>query len=305
MALVGTALQTFRLDASLTVTPPNGVRSVILHVTQVSGAASFSFPLPHTVAVLPAQDLVILRDDLAPGWSWEAAFGELTRRSGVGGPAWQAVGLGFSGWALELAPAEPVSLLGYRSLRFDFELLRGDIPRRPRFDLSVDGGRAVDLLAVDLDLVTGSRWSVDVPLGQLTAGGYLSRIRWLATFDGDFHLAGVALTTETSSHPTVVESGLRTDIGSTSDILYAAPNPTNAGLTLHFIVPEHLAGVGWRLGLVNTLGQGVAQLGSGVTEAGVQRVSWDGNRPALATGVYVVILDLGEARVSRPVLLLR
>jgi len=305
VALERATQQTFRLDAPLTVAPPNGLRSVALHVTQVSGTESFSFPLPHTVTVLPGHDLMILGDELAPGWTWEAAFGELTRGSGASGSAWSAVGLGFSGWALDLAPAAPVSLLGYRSLRFDFEMLRGDVPSRPRFDLSVDGGPTVDLLAADLELVTGSRWSVDVPLARLGAGGDLGRIRWLATFEGDFHLTGIALTKEIQSRPTVVETRVRTEVGSADDILHAAPNPTNAGMTLHFTVPERLAGVAWRLRLVNTLGQQVAVLGRGLAEAGVHRVTWGRTRPALATGVYLVVLDLGEGRVCHPVLILR
>jgi hypothetical protein len=83
------------------------------------------------------------------------------------------------------------------------------------------------------------------------------------------------------------------------------PNPFNAATTLSFTVPQD--GLG-RLEIFDALGQSVAVLLEGTVVAGPHALSWhgrDGQRRALATGIYWARLSVGAEQVVHKVALLR
>ena len=96
--------------------------------------------------------------------------------------------------------------------------------------------------------------------------------------------------------------------GSRPVLLQNAPNPFNAATTISFLIPFRLAGEPTRLSIYNLAGQLVRVLQLEAQQAGEHTLSWDGRDDlgrAVASGVYIYRLDVGEWAVHRRMLLLR
>ena len=96
--------------------------------------------------------------------------------------------------------------------------------------------------------------------------------------------------------------------GSRPVLLQNAPNPFNASTAISFLIPFRLAEEATRLSIYNLAGQLVRVLQLDTQQAGEHTLSWDGRDDygrAVASGVYIYRLDVGEWAVQRRMLLLR
>ena len=89
-------------------------------------------------------------------------------------------------------------------------------------------------------------------------------------------------------------------------LLQNAPNPFNRSTVISFQVPVALAGEEARLTIYNLTGQRVRVLAADTWQAGEHRLTWDGRDQqgrAVASGVYIYRLEMGEWAVYRRMLL--
>ena len=96
--------------------------------------------------------------------------------------------------------------------------------------------------------------------------------------------------------------------GSRPVLLQNAPNPFNASTAISFLIPFRLADEAIHLSIYNLAGQVVRVLQPDTQQAGEHRLSWDGRDGqgrAVASGVYIYRLNVGEWAVHRRMLLLR
>ena len=96
--------------------------------------------------------------------------------------------------------------------------------------------------------------------------------------------------------------------GSRPVLLQNAPNPFNASTAISFLIPFRLAEEATRLSIYNLAGQLVRVLQLDTQQAGEHSLSWDGRDDygrAVASGVYIYRLEVGEWAVQRRMLLLR
>ena len=96
--------------------------------------------------------------------------------------------------------------------------------------------------------------------------------------------------------------------GSRPVLLQNAPNPFNASTAISFLIPFRLAEEATRLSIYNLAGQLVRVLQLNTQQAGEHSLSWDGRDDygrAVASGVYIYRLEVGEWAVQRRMLLLR
>lgn len=96
--------------------------------------------------------------------------------------------------------------------------------------------------------------------------------------------------------------------GSRPVLLQNAPNPFNASTAISFLIPFGLAQEATRLSIYNLAGQLVRVLHPDAQQAGEHSLSWDGRDDygrAVASGVYIYRLEVGEWAVHRRMLLLR
>ena len=91
-------------------------------------------------------------------------------------------------------------------------------------------------------------------------------------------------------------------------LLQNAPNPFNRSTVISFHVPVALGGEEARLTIYNLTGQRVRLLAADTRQGGEHRLTWDARDEqgrAVATGVYVYRLEMGEEAVYRRMLLVR
>ena len=65
----------YRLDAALAGAETNGRKQIVVRVAQNTAEGPFEIALSRTLVVLPAEDLAIADDELAPGWVANAGLG--------------------------------------------------------------------------------------------------------------------------------------------------------------------------------------------------------------------------------------
>ncbi len=85
----------------------------------------------------------------------------------------------------------------------------------------------------------------------------------------------------------------------------AYPNPFNAATVIPFTIPTDGGAAMVRVSIHDLLGQRVRTLVSGLRPPGRQQVIWDGRSDdgaGLASGVYLVRLEVGTARMSQKIL---
>jgi hypothetical protein len=108
-----------------------------------------------------------------------------------------------------------------------------------------------------------------------------------------------------SSIPTGVEETSNEAVPSRFTLEQNHPNPFSSTTSIRFNLrePAYIA-----LAIYNVLGEEVAVLVRGRQPAGIHAVSWDGRDPdgqALSQGVYFYLLQAGERRASRKMILMR
>ncbi|MEC8933134.1 MAG: FlgD immunoglobulin-like domain containing protein, partial [Candidatus Latescibacterota bacterium] len=88
----------------------------------------------------------------------------------------------------------------------------------------------------------------------------------------------------------------------------AYPNPFNAATVIPFTIPDGVGSATVRLTIHDLLGQRVRTLVQGTHPPGRQQVLWDGlsdDGKGMATGVYLVRLEVGSTRRAQKILYVR
>ncbi len=317
----------YRLETTLAIREPNTVQRLLVRIDQQTslGPHWSRTMLPLTVA--PAADLIIADDALAAGWQnnhsrAESAFS-------ADGPVYngdRAIALTVHRepsnprWRIEFTPPEPISLLGYASLRFALHPGNVNLPESAAsFALSLGqsfdllNGRRLDVtqkmifpsVVVDMDR---PQWQVvELPLDGFIADRPLRRLRLIGNFEGTFYIDDVRLVPmrpDSAPNTAVLEERQSTFPASFS-LAQNFPNPFNSGTVIRFSLPQSKD---VELVLYNIAGQKVTTLVRGMRQAGTYAINWDGKDDAgreLASGIYLYELRIGERIETRKLTLLR
>jgi hypothetical protein len=266
--------------------------------------------------VLPAEDLVLFGDVLAPGWSMlpssNATVDGAVTVGQFSGAA--AIGVNARGFVVDLLADPPVDPVGYAALRFAFRPGAVSSGRAaPAFSVSVnkDQRTAVKLLgdaegSASLDVLLPEWQVVEVPLSSF--GDFdppVSCVRLLGNLTGDFYLDQIALVAASPAPEPTAVAPEPAPVPVGFSLAPAFPNPFNQATTLVWRLtrPQPV-----ELEVFDVLGQRVRTLFGGTLQAGEYRISWDGadgQGRGLATGVYVARLRGVDGALERKVLLLR
>ncbi|MEW6753111.1 MAG: FG-GAP-like repeat-containing protein [Candidatus Latescibacterota bacterium] len=304
----------------LSLPPPasNGLVTLSVLVDQDTRLGPQWSRLTRSVWVLPAGDLVIYDEALAPGWEVvrtqrvEELELAATASAQVGSRA-AAVRGKAGGWNAKLQASSAVAATGYRLLRFAFHPGDAVLPaRRPLFTVRMAQDGTVDLLADSrIDFARAAWQEVEVPLAELSAPDSVRFLEFAGTSAGTFYLDDIRLVAERPSAApgTAVREARTAAVPQALALQPNYPNPFNSGTTLRFDLPQAAA---VELAVYNLAGQKVATLVQGEREAGGYTVTWDGRDTAgrpLGSGVYLCQLRAsGQARGqvdTRKLLLLR
>ncbi len=309
---------TWRLDTSFEVVRSNGLKDLQIQIDQVTSLGTYGTRLATTIAVLPTEDQAIFGDALGADWRIASARGvKLDEQESTvvfeGTSALALRGLqSFRRFTVNLAPAEPVGLVGYSALRFAFHPGDATLPAQgaalqvrvglPRVDLLSD---EEDGISVDMSL---QEWQViEIPFETINLTGRIGAIRFEGAVDGTLYIDDIRLVASPlpPSVTAVVEertAALPQSFGLDQNY----PNPFNSGTVIRFALPARTE---VELELYNLVGQQVATLVRGVRDAGMYAVNWDGRDTSgrdLASGVYIYRLRAGTGHVkTRKLLMLR
>ena len=202
--------------------------------------------------------------------------------------------------------------LGFAGLRFAFHPGDIELPTTPIFtlyidDIPVDLARTAEAWGIDV----GKReWQiVEVPFqafdindqyrpGLSDSVDAIDLVRIEGNLNGTFYLDDVRLVTAIPAPPPAAPP-----LSFALEQNY--PNPFNSETVIRYALPKEAS---VDLTVYNMAGQEVAKLVYGRRWAGVYEVHWDGRDNAdraLASGMYVYRLRVGDWAVSRKLLLLR
>jgi len=317
---------TYVLDASVAV-ETSGYAEVSIDIEQFTALGSHWIGLSKTVAVLPAElpaeDLVLLDEEIGPGISMSSSIAgndlELPRATNEG-PVFRgnlAVACPvayecdyFSDWGVRFELPEPVNPLEYAALAFALHpgdtrppLMRGWLPGVNMF-VSVNdryirlAGR--DPLYVDMNLrewqpvvIPLAEWNLNVPIRSIGFDGQV---------EGTFYVDDVRLVV---SPATAVVEDHTQSLPRVCALDQNYPNPFNSGTVIGLDLPD---GRDVELSVYNLAGQRVVKLVDGWREAGTYTLRWDGRDGGgreLASGVYLCRLAAGDQVRTRRLLLLR
>ncbi|MEW6755940.1 MAG: hypothetical protein AB1505_33920 [Candidatus Latescibacterota bacterium] len=153
---------------------PDGVRNGVyaLPVTRVDGAGGAEHAYGIRVTVLPSSDLVVLDEDVGPGWSIGSTGGveEVVTAAGevvfTGRTAARIRGQkSVAAWSVPFVAADSLSAFGYSSLRLAFAPGTAVLAAEERFSASI--GKHLTSLRDRVDLARPEWQVVEVPLETL------------------------------------------------------------------------------------------------------------------------------------------
>ncbi|NKB72696.1 MAG: T9SS type A sorting domain-containing protein [Candidatus Latescibacteria bacterium] len=313
----------FQLDIPLEIERPVGRYPWLVRAEQGDEVLEFK----RQTVVLPGDDIALVAGGVAPGWRLEVGGGAALLESAADRPglslAVEPASYGVN-WTVDFIADRPVETLGYKSLQLAFHPGDSQIPKISALVVTVDG-LTVDLLhdsdSPGLDLEARAWQVIEIPLETFALQygpsvgarsqfsrkerlGQVGRVQLAGNIAGTIYLDDMRLLTEKRSATAVVEGGAATgDLVPGLEQNY--PNPFNSDTVIRFALPQ--AGSA-DLAVYNLAGQKVAQLLAGPRPAGAHVISWDGRDQtgrALASGVYLYRLQVGQQVQTRKLLLLR
>ena len=312
----------YRLEAALAGAEANGRKQIVVSVAQNTAEGPFEIELSRKLVVLPAEDLAIADDELAPGWTANAGLGLDSFDFDGSGPVFTGTAAGvLTGdpltrmlpWQLDMEPPAPIETVGYRALRLAIH--PGDVV--PAEDdvvavvLESGGFQQVVLLgegAGDYGLDLGRKeWQViEVPLSAFdTLDRPIETVRFAANLEGRFYIDDLRLVRTEFTRPTVVHEAREDATPQHFGLEQNFPNPFNSQTAIRYTLDRAQE---VELKVYALTGQHVATLVSGHRSAGRHVLHWDGRdrqgRP-LASGLYLYQLRAGGERQTRKLLLVR
>ena len=304
----------YRLEASgLAVEGANGLRFISVQIEQATSLGPYQTNVRQRIVVVPAADLSIADDALAPDWQVETQGGAQPVHFTAAGPVYQGEMAGafqvapesFVGWTLILHAPEPVSPVGYTALRFKMHVgaVTGEVLSVKIGNLSetLVGRNAREDMRLDLD---SKDWQeVEIPLEGLNQA--IESIRFGGDLTGTLYLDDVRLVAATPSPPTAIVEEHTSTRPQSFALEQNYPNPFNSETAIRFALStsEEV-----ELAIFNLAGQKVAVLVDGRRLAGVYAVRWDGRDDGgrgLASGIYLYRLRAGQEVETRKLVLLR
>jgi len=298
---------TYRLETSLTVDGPHGLKPISILIDQTTLLGPHWTQLSKTLTVVPEADLVIYGDVLAEDWALnpqlKVALNPETSASVFRGE--MALELQTDGmWRMLCAPGTPVNIVGYEALRFAFH--PGDAVGES-LHLSIDTEK-IDLLSSKRVDMTERDWQVvEVSLDTFALESTLSAILFSGNLEGTFYLDDIRLVAVTPPpSTTAVTEDYTATLPRFITLEQNYPNPFNSSTAIRFALPSS-ADV--ELTIFNLAGQPVATLVEGARDAGTYSVNWDGTDDRgneLASGVYLYRLGASKQQgETRKLLLIR
>jgi len=261
-----------------------------------------------------AEDLVILGEGLDPGWELDSRSVDRldpaqTRVAHSGETACAVQGQeGTVVWSVTFQTTGTVCDFDYETLRFAFHPGETTFADGERFTVTVAGKR-VHLSADSWVDMAQREWQVvEIPLTDFALDEPLESVKFVGTFDGVFYLDDLALgaVRPPARSPTAVLEEHTDPLPQAFTLQQNYPNPFNSDTAIGFALPTAAEA---ELALFNLAGQRVATLAQGRRQAGAHTVRWDGRDDhghALASGVYLYRLQVGQRQVeTRKLLLLR
>ena len=295
--------ETYRLEADLSAGEHNGRKTLVVHLAQGDEETK----LVHSVVVLPRENQVLFADELA----WDqgrlhSAELDLTHPDTVfaGQRAMRVEARGFS---IEFLPRVPVAQVGYTALRMALHLGTAT-GRWPSLAWIINNDTDNRLDVTDQLDWESDQWQViEVRLDGLEGYDPIESLRFIGTLSGtfyvdDIHLVAAQLPSEITA---VQEAGDQNSVPREFALDPNYPNPFNSSTTIRYRLeaPGRM-----RLEIFDIQGQKVKTLAEGDAGSGVYQVEWDGmdaSGKSVATGVYLVRLQLGTASLVHKMLLLK
>ena len=297
----------YGLAASIRAPAVAGMARLSVSVDQTTTVGPHWQELSRTVAVVPADDLVLYDDALPAGWTTGGTAPAIDPGAATvvhdGSASIRIDGrAGF--WQAQLNAATEIGPFGYAELRLAVFPDGVVLPRGFRFVLGIAGNSAD--LAAQVDLERRAWQEVTIPLTDDFVKGPVTGMFITGNFAGTLYVDDIRLVTAAHGlEPTVVTETRRDGTPAASALAPSYPNPFNSTT----VIPLELAHDGRAAVVVHDVtGQHVATLVSGHRRAGRYRLRWDGTDDAgrqLASGVYLVRLSTADVAQSRKVLLLR
>jgi hypothetical protein len=289
-----------------------------LPLLRETGADTPAYFAALRLSVYPASDLVILDEDVSPGWSVgridRNRVHEVTMNAGdlafTGRLAAKVHGKkSFAGWSVPLVADDTLSVFGYSALRFAFAPGEADLAATDRFSVGL-GNTGVSLRErVDF---TRREWQVvEIPLEAFEIlpppfGGEVATLSFFGNFEGVFYVDDLRLVApKLAATPTAVLEEQSDSRPQAFALQQNYPNPFNSGTIIRFALPSSEE---VELVVYNIAGQKVATLVEGVRHAGSYSINWDGRDGGgrtLASGAYLYRLRAGGQMETRKLLLLR
>ncbi|MEW6754267.1 MAG: CRTAC1 family protein, partial [Candidatus Latescibacterota bacterium] len=274
---------TYALRVPLPPPSVNAQATVSVLVEQDTRLGPHWSRVTRAVALLPAGDLAVFGEALAPGWTAQpsravevfdpAATAQV--HEGVCATAIRGKA-SFAGWSVRLEPGAAVPLFGYPCLRLAFHPGDAAPPSlSPRFTLRLGPGQAVDLLAGGLVDLEDHRWQeLEIPLQSFGLADSLLSLDLAGNFGGTFYLDDIRLVAARPSRPaTAVQEAHTAPLPRAFSLQPNYPNPFNGSTVIRFSVPERGP---VELAVYNLAGQWVATLVRGEREVGTHAVTWEG-----------------------------
>ena len=256
--------------------------------------------------VVPSEEVVLYRDEVAPKWDVHVENGNLdlaSARAFAGNAALQLEGR--ATWQYSGQPIHPFYYL------LEFYAAAEDVSAI--YNLRIN---EQSLAALDAHLETKDSWTrVAIPLEHLIKEplikdglpkpALISELRFDSP--GSVYLDEIRLVAARPEvlPPTVVAETRDAALPQYFHLDSNFPNPFNPNTTIRFALP---ANVQVELTLYDMAGQKVATLLSGPRQAGIYSLQWDGRDDQgreLASGVYFYRLQAGAQVETRKLLLLR
>ncbi len=263
--------------------------------------------LSQKVGVLPAMNLPVFAEQVAPGWTTIRAenveVAPFEGRTAASLP--DLINLIYRS---EL----PVPTLGYRSLHFAFHPGDAIEAITNRLSIAINNNSITILPKVNKDIgvsLDKRIWQeVEIPLTRwnISQEETIDEIRFIGRMKGSTRLADIRLVTHDAPRPTAIaEEQSNTQLPSFT-LQQNHPNPFNSSTTIRFALPQTEE---VELSIFNLAGQKVATLVQEPRQMGEYSIRWDGRDDAgqrLASGIYLYRLRTsGHLVETRKLILLQ
>jgi enediyne biosynthesis protein E4 len=287
---------------SLSIEGINGFRTISVMIDQHTSLGPYWTKLSRRLAVLPAEDQVILDEGISGDWLVDTTNVEhlaLSQSEVVyaGGSACAVqVQKSNASWQVVFQPENQMGALGF-TLRFAIRPGDVTLSRSTRFTVNLMPSSFFFTLLEEngVDLEKKEWQNVEIPLSLFGLDEPIASVNFAGNFEGTFYLDDIRLVAaEPSSSVTAITEEHTATLPQSFTLAQNFPNPFNGSTAIRFSLPSatHI-----ELSIFNLAGQQVTTLVSREHQAGAYTIHWDGRDDdgrKLASGVYLYRLKTGD-----------